>query len=77
MTFDWETEDRYISNGGKGPLTARILFVVNGVATMERTQRRGGPFKVRFSLSVRYLSSPCCGWCLKAVDGEAHVGCCP
>lgn len=60
--FDWGPEDRYRSNGGAGPLTARILAVADGRVEMQRTQRAGGPFRVRFSLPLDYLASPRCGW---------------
>lgn len=59
--FQWNQSDRYRSNNGAGPLTARILRVVDGAATMERWHT--DPRKaVRFELLVSFLQSERCGW---------------
>lgn len=63
MEFEWDQNDRYRSNGGKGPLTARILCVARGVAQMERWRGAEGEGRSqRFQLPVSYLKSPRCGW---------------
>jgi hypothetical protein len=59
--FEWDLSDRFRSNHGAGPYSARILSVANGVATMERW--RNSPEKtVRFELPLDYLLSERCGW---------------
>lgn len=59
--IDWSITDRFRSNDGTGPLTARILSVSRGIVRMERW--RNDPKKtVRFELSERFFLSPRCGW---------------
>lgn len=59
--MEWSKEDVYLSNNGTGPLIARILCIANGVATMERRNKRGKRWQ-RFELPVKYLTSKKCGW---------------
>lgn len=61
MDFEWSREDRYRSNGGRGPLTARILCATNKTVTMERWAD-GAKHVTRFELPIKFLSSPTCGW---------------
>lgn len=56
----------FASNHGKGPLMARLVRVVSGVAYMERWSRWAGRRKA-FRLPVAFLSSPACGWRLQKV----------
>lgn len=63
--LDWNLSDRFYSNNGAGPLTARILSVADNRVMMERwvgrtPTPRGRP--VRFSLSVSFFRSERCGW---------------
>lgn len=67
-----DTEHLYFSNGGNGPLVARILEINNGFVYMERWHQRkvsgAGRMPSRpqrsvvFKLSVDFLNSEICGW---------------
>lgn len=65
--FSWKNTDRYLSNNGCGPYEARILCVIDDVATMERWLIKSGEKKhaTRFELPVKFLQSDTCGWSLK------------
>lgn len=56
-----EHTDTFRSNNGTGPLLARVLFIDNGIATMERW-RDGGRRITYFELPGSFLRSPLCGW---------------
>lgn len=65
---DWSPDDRYRSNGGTGPLTARITHVVDGQVhglrwKGEREPVGTGRHSVLFSLPAEFFfESPSCGW---------------
>ena len=61
MQLDWSQEDRYRSNDGIGPLTARILCASNTEVKMERWNRNWRK-AVRFVLPLKFFLSPRCGW---------------
>lgn len=68
MNFEWDQTDRYRSNDGAGPLTARILCVTNDEVLIERWHHRASKAK-RFRLPLRFFLSPRCGW-RKAGKGD-------
>lgn len=69
MQFEWKQEDRYRSNYGAGPETARILCVTDKELTMERWLGEKRHVKaVRFKLLIEFFTSPACGW--KLVQSE-------
>lgn len=59
--FDWDFDDRYQSNKGHGPLTARIISITAKGVLLERWRRENGK-RTRFTLSLSYFTSPACGW---------------
>ncbi len=61
MTEAINRGDHFTSNNGSGPLLARITGIAQGVAYMERW-KNGSTYKTAFTLPVRYLLSPRCGW---------------
>lgn len=61
--FEWSHEDRFRSNGGKGPLISRILCATDKYLKMELwNERSKNPQRRQFKLSAKFLSSPSCGW---------------
>lgn len=64
--FDWGPEDRYRSDHGRGPYTARILCATDKLATMERWRGGDEPKPrqrlVRFDASIKQLSRGSLGW---------------
>lgn len=65
MSFEWNQEDRYISNHGAGPMVARILCATDKTVTMERWMKmRPEGRRTRFELPTGFLRSPSCGWTL-------------
>ena len=60
--FEWDSDKIFVSNNGAGPLAARILCVADGVAKMERWNKKRPVNRTRFTLPVWFLSSPQCGW---------------
>ena len=71
--LEWDLHERFRSNGGRGPLTARILCVYSGRVYMERW-RRPGQKPVRFDLSERFFLSDKCGWKLAAPPPSERDG---
>ncbi len=65
MALEWDLHERYRSNGGRGPLTARILCVSDGVVRLERWRKEGAR-PTRFELTERFFLSDKCGWKLAA-----------
>lgn len=59
--FEWDQNEIWLSNEGRGPDKARILAVARGVAFMESWSREGGR-KHLFEIPVRFLFSGECGW---------------
>lgn len=57
--FDWDLSDRYISNNGDGPLTARILACTDKEITLERWK---GKRSTKFTLPLEFFLSSRCGW---------------
>lgn len=63
MNLDWSQEDRFLSNYGKGPLTARILCATDKTVRMERWRGKGRyRSTVQFELPLKFFLSPACGW---------------
>jgi hypothetical protein len=62
MRFEWDQNDRYLSNDGKGPLTARILCVTQDTVKLERWNKSRIRGHVRFELPLKFFVSPRCGW---------------
>lgn len=63
MRFEWDQNDRYISNHGTGPMIARILCATDKTVTMERWLRAHPEGRrTRFELPIKFLRSPSCGW---------------
>lgn len=63
--LEWNQSDRFYSNNGAGPLTARILCVADNRVMMERWRGRTPISRrrpVRFDLSISYFMSERCGW---------------
>jgi hypothetical protein len=60
-SFEWDLSERYRSNAGRGPLTARILCVDERGVHLEHWRTQRGP-RSRCVLSLRYFTSPRCGW---------------
>jgi hypothetical protein len=60
MDFDWDQNDRYLSNFGEGPLRARILCATDKTVKMERW--KGSGRRVRFELPLKFFQSERCGW---------------
>ncbi len=67
MKFEWDQNDRYVSNNGSGPLLARILCATSKTVTMERW-RVDGKKVHRFELPLKFFLSDRCGW--KRVETE-------
>ena len=65
MKFEWDRDDIYISNNGKGPMKARIVCATDKEVTMERW-RQGNGRRTRFILPIWFLKSPKCGWVLRS-----------
>ena len=61
MRLEWNQQDRFRSNDGVGPLTARILCATDREVTMERWHGNWRKAK-RFVLSLKFFMSPACGW---------------
>jgi hypothetical protein len=61
MSHIWDTSDRFRSNYGEGPLTARILCWGNGFVKMRRW-RNSEQHGTTFTLSEDFFLSPRCGW---------------
>ncbi len=58
--FNWSQEDRYRSNGGKGPLIAKITHVDSeGIHLLYGV---GSKFNSSTCLSEKYFLSKRCGW---------------
>ena len=63
MEFEWDTTDRFRSNNGAGPYTARITHSINDRVYLERwLTKRGERDRKKFSLSIRFFQSKRCGW---------------
>lgn len=73
--YDWSADDRYRSDGGDGPLTARITHVVNGAVHMRRwhgwKEPESGNAVHKFELSAKVFFGGLTGWVKKeAEDGK-------
>lgn len=67
MKFEWDQDDRYVSNHGTGPMVARILCATDKTVTMERWLKANPDGRrTKFDLPVSFLRSPSCGWSLKS-----------
>lgn len=59
VELDWGPEDRFRSNGGRGPLRARILCVCDGIARAEYwDERKPNGRRTRFEVSERVFIQP-------------------
>ena len=54
-------DDLLYSNGGHGPLVARIIRIADGVVELERRHKRGKRW-TPFKLPEDYFHSEKCGW---------------
>ena len=61
MKFEWDQNDRYASNEGKGPMVARILCATDKTVTIERWRVNGKQVR-RFELPLKFFLSDRCGW---------------
>lgn len=62
VDFTWCESDRFKSNGGHGPLVARIVDEKGDSLIMERWNAKSPKRRTTFVLPVKYLMSPRCGW---------------
>lgn len=54
-------QELYYSNGGRGPMIARVLDRYDGKVLMERKGKNSKKWTM-FVLSEKFLTSQSCGW---------------
>ena len=66
-SFEWNHEDVYLSNNGRGPLKARILCATDKTVTIEWWKKPGrkNQKRTRCKMPLTFFNSPRCGWKLQ------------